>query len=73
VFFAQGDWTCSIARFSGTTKGPMMRPGGKEIPPTENFFEVDFCTVARWENGEIVKETLFYDMVGLMRQIGAGG
>ena len=35
-------------------------------------FEVDFCTVARWENGEIVEENLFYDVVGLMSQIGVG-
>ena len=26
VFFAQGDWTCSIAEFTGTHKGPMMGP-----------------------------------------------
>ena len=26
----------------------------------------------RWENGEIVEENLFYDVVGLMRQIGVG-
>ena len=48
VFFASGDWTCSIARFTGTMKGPMMGPDGKEIPPTLKSFEVDFCTVARW-------------------------
>lgn len=29
-------------------------------------FAVDFCTVARWdENGQIIEENLFYDMVGL--------
>ncbi len=73
VFFASGDWTCSIARFTGTMKGPMMGPDGKEIPPTHKSFEVDFCTVAHWANGEIVEENLFYDVVGLMRQIGVGG
>jgi ketosteroid isomerase-like protein len=71
VFFAHGDWTCSIARFTGTMKGPMPGADGKEIAPTGKSFEVDFCTVARWENGEIVEENLFYDMVGVMRQIGA--
>ena len=40
--------------------------------PTSWSFEVDFCTVARWENGEIVEENLFYDVVGLMSQIGVG-
>jgi ketosteroid isomerase-like protein len=72
VFFASGDWTCSIARFTGTMKGPMLGPDGKEIPATGRSFEVDFCTVARWENGEIVEENLFYDVVGFMSQIGVG-
>jgi ketosteroid isomerase-like protein len=70
VFFASGDWTCSIARFTGTMKGPMKGPDGKEIAPTGKSFEVDFCTVARWDNGQIVEENLFYDLVGLMQQIG---
>ena len=72
TFFASGDWTCSIARFTGTMKGAMIGPGGKGIPPTGKSFEVDFCTVARWDNGEIVEENLFYDVVGLMNQIGVG-
>ena len=71
VFFASGDWTCSIARFTGTMKGSMPGPDGKEIPPTGRSFEVDFCTVARWDkDGQIVEENLFYDLVGLMTQIG---
>jgi hypothetical protein len=28
------------------------------------------CTVAHWKDGEIVEEKLFYDQVGLMKQIG---
>src|SRR5688572_20115929 len=60
VFFASGDWTCSIARFTGTMNGPMNGPAGVEIPPTGKSFEVDFCTVARWnDDGEIVEENLF--------------
>jgi predicted ester cyclase len=72
VFFAGGDLTCSIARFTGTMKSAMMGPGGVEIPPTGKSFGVDFCTVARWEKGEIVEENLCYDVLGLMRQIGVG-
>ncbi len=44
--FGQGDWTCTIARFTGTMKGPMKGPDGKMIPPTNKRFEIDFCTVA---------------------------
>ena len=72
TLFASGDWTCSIARFTGTMKGPMAGPDGKEIPPTNKSFDVDFCTVARWDNGQIVEENLFYDLVTFMKQIGVG-
>lgn len=70
VFFAQGDWTCSITKMSGTMKGPMQDSNGQVIPPTNKSFEVDFCTAAHWVNGEIVEENFFYDLVGLMKQIG---
>jgi hypothetical protein len=32
--------------------------------------ELEFCTVARWKQGEIVEEKLFYDQVGFLKQIG---
>ena len=70
TLFASGDWTCSLARFTGTMTGPMVQANGTEIPPTGKPFEVDFCTVARWDNGQIVEENLFYDLVGLMSQLG---
>ncbi|MGV9316715.1 ester cyclase [Streptomyces sp. NPDC003691] len=69
VLIGRGEWTCSVARFTGTMTGPMRGPGG-EIPPTGRAFAVDFCTVAHWADGMIVEENLFYDLVGLMRQIG---
>ena len=72
IFFGQGDFTCSVADFTGTMKGPMKGPDGKMISPTNKRFHVEFCTVARWENGEIVEERLFDDLVALMQQIGLG-
>jgi hypothetical protein len=70
VFFAQGEWTCSIASFTGTMTGPMEGPNGQDIPPTGRSFAVDFCTVAHWVDGKIVEENLFYDSVGLMGHVG---
>ncbi|MFY9749038.1 MAG: ester cyclase, partial [Methanoregula sp.] len=64
------DYTCSVAEFTGTFKGPMTWPDGKVIPPTGKKFKVEFCTVAHWKNGEITEEKLFYDKIGLMQQIG---
>ena len=48
VFFASGDWTCSIARFTGTMTGPMKGPDGKDIPPTAKSFD---WSSARWHAG----------------------
>lgn len=71
VLFGEADWTCSVAKFTGTMKGPMAGPNGRMIHPTEQEVEVEFCTVAQWDDkGEIVQERLFYDSVELMRQIG---
>jgi hypothetical protein len=73
VFFASGDWTCSIAHFTGTMTGPLKRWDGSEIPPTGKSFEVDFYTVALWDNGQIVEDNLMYDLVTFMQQIGLIG
>lgn len=52
--------------------GPMVVAGGKEIPPTGKAFDLEFYTVARWENGQIVEENLMYDLVTFLNQIGLG-
>ena len=70
TMIAQGDWTCTIAEFTGTMKGPMTMADGTVIQPTNKSFKVDFCTVAHWKNGEIVEENLFYDLMGMLSQIG---
>jgi predicted ester cyclase len=71
MLIAQGPWTCSIAHFTGTMTGPMKGADGKDIPPTGKSFDVDFCTVAKWnEDGQIVEENLFYDLMTFMKQLG---
>ena len=71
MLIAQGAWTCSMARFTGTMTGPMKGADGKDIPPTGKSFDVDFCTVARWgDDGQIIEENLFYDLVTFMKQLG---
>jgi hypothetical protein len=71
TMIAQGDWTCTIAEFTGTMTGPMTMADGTVIAPTNKSFKVDFCTVAHWnEKGEIVEENLFYDLMGMLKQIG---
>lgn len=70
VIFGQENWTCSIANFSGTHTNSMIGENGKTIPPTNKKFQIELCTVAHWKKGQIMEERLFYDLVGLMRQLG---
>src|SRR5688500_2055856 len=72
VFFASGDWTCSVARFQGTMSGPMKKADGTETPPTGKSFDVEFYTIAKWHEGQSVEENLMYDLVTFMKQIGLG-
>ena len=71
VQFYSDNYTCSVADFTGTFKGPMKGLNGKTIPPTNKRFHLEFCTIATWNKGKIVEERLFYDLVGMMTQIGA--
>jgi hypothetical protein len=52
-------------------EGSMTMPDGILIPPTNKNFKIDFCRVARWnEHDEIVEGNLFYDLMGMLKQIG---
>jgi ketosteroid isomerase-like protein len=71
ISFYKDDFTCSVADFIGTFKGPMKGLDGKLIQPTNKKFHIEFCTVAHWKDEKIVEERLFYDLVGMLNQIGA--
>jgi SnoaL-like polyketide cyclase len=68
VMFGQGDWTCTISRLTGTTNVSMK--GGNVIEPPNKKLDIEVCTVTHWKNGEIVKRKVFYDLVGMQKQIG---
>ncbi|OLD54815.1 ester cyclase [archaeon 13_1_40CM_2_52_13] len=70
ILFGNDDYTCSVARWTGKNIGPFTGPDGQTIPATNKKFELEFCTVAHWKNGEIVEERLFYDLVGMLKQLG---
>jgi predicted ester cyclase len=70
ILFSKDDYTCSVADFTGTFKGPMKGLDGKMIQPTNKRFHLEFCTAAHWKNEKILEERLFYDQVGMLKQIG---
>jgi SnoaL-like polyketide cyclase len=70
ISFSKDDYTCSVADFTGTFRGPIKGLDGTIIEPTNKKFLIEFCTVAHWKNGKIIEERLFYDLVGMLVQIG---
>ena len=56
----------SAERLSRTVSWPCR----SRDPYREKSFEVDLCTVAREDNGQVVRENLWYDLAGLANQIG---
>jgi SnoaL-like polyketide cyclase len=70
ILFGDGDYTCFVTRFTGTFTAPLELPDGTTIEPTGKAFDVLYSTTARWKNGKIVEEYLFYDNGTFLDQIG---
>ena len=70
VRIGSGDWTAVTGIVEGTFTGTMTAPDGTTIPPTGKSFKIGMCTVARWKDGRIVEEMLFWDGHEYLRQMG---
>jgi len=70
ILFGEGDFTCFVTRFTGTFTAPLEQPDGTVIEPTGKSFDVLFSTTAKWREGRIVEEFLFWDNGTFLGQIG---
>jgi len=70
--FGDGDWTTVMGKVTGTFSGKMGKPDGTSIPGTGKSFDVYMTTIARWEDGQMVEEWVFWDSALLAQQIGLG-
>jgi hypothetical protein len=70
VTFSQGDWTCTLTRFIGTTNDSMKELGGNIFQPTNQKVEIEVCIVTCSKKGEIVEQRVFYHLVGMQKQFG---
>jgi predicted ester cyclase len=63
-----------VAEFTarGTHTGPLRTPRG-EIPPSGNSVELHLCDLIRISNGTTSGSRVYFDMGGLMRQLGVLG
>ena len=72
VGFGYGDWTAGISISTGKWVNPITLPDGQVLEPTGKEFTLRVATLARWKDGRIVEEHLFWDNAHLNRQIGLG-
>jgi len=64
-----GDWAVAEAVGRGTHTGPMQTPMG-EVAPTGRKMELHFCSVIRVQDGKIVEERDYYDVMTIANQRG---
>ena len=69
--FGQEGWVCLEVEESGTLKGP-IRSGKQEIPPTGKSFRIPSSIICHVEDGLINEVRVYYDVMGLMGQLGLG-
>lgn len=67
--FACGDRVALQITWEGTQTGALEVPGG-EIPPSGRKISVQACEVFRIEDGKIAEGCHYFDMLGMLEQIG---
>ena len=70
VGFGYGEWTAGISISEGKWVKPLTLPDGTIKQPTGKKVRLKIATIARWENGRIAEEYLFWDNADWNRQIG---
>jgi len=72
ISFGSGEWTATTGVLEATFTEPMKLPDGTSIPPTGKKVKMPMATIARWQNGCIAEEHLFWDNAEYMKQLGLG-
>jgi steroid delta-isomerase-like uncharacterized protein len=69
-FVEQGDTFADEWTFVGTHTGPFRLPDGTELPPTGKRVEIRGMELVRVRDGKIVLNTLYYDNLAALAQLG---
>ena len=70
ISFGSGDWTVATGVLEATFSEPMKMADGKSIPPTGKKVKISMATIAKWKNGCIAEEHLFWDNAEYIKQLG---
>ena len=69
-FVEQGDSFCDEWTFAGTHARPFPLPDGTELPPTGKRIEIAGMELVQVRDGKVVLNTLYYDNVSALVQLG---
>jgi len=69
--FGQDDWVCLEVEETGTMKGP-IHAGPREVQPTGKTFKIPSSIICKVEEGHIGEVRIYFDVLGLMAQLGLG-
>jgi steroid delta-isomerase-like uncharacterized protein len=69
--FACGDRVTLRITWEGSQSGALDLPGGGQIPPTGKRVTVHGCQVFRVTDGKIAESVHYFDLLGMMEQLGA--
>ena len=67
-----GEWVAVEYTGRGTNTGPMSTPEG-ELPPTGRSVEIPMVDLWQFEDGKVVSGRSYFDMAGMMTQLGLSG
>ena len=70
ITFGQGPWTAGTGVVEGTFTEPMILSDGTVIEPTDKKFKYTMVTIAKWKDGQITEEYLYWDNAEVARQLG---
>lgn len=69
--FGEGDWLCAEMTATGTHTGPLYLVF-QTFQPTYRSFESYFCSVFSFKDNKIASVWEYYDLLGLIGQLGIG-
>jgi len=70
IAFGSGEWTVTTGVMEATFSEPLKLPNGQTIAPTGKKVKMPMATIAKWKNGCIAEEHLFWDNAEYMKQLG---
>ncbi|HEV8535361.1 MAG TPA: ester cyclase [Candidatus Limnocylindria bacterium] len=67
---AEGDQVFTEITYRGTHTGPLAGPNGMTVPATGKKIDMHIAVVDWFKNGKIQRERAYFDLAGLMQQLG---